>query len=125
MFLNLGGNSKLTALPTERPEIRRFYTQVLQYEQTKIADNIDTFRIGANFFLGVVYDDAALSMADRLKSLWLELLTDELRQLKSAIINFGVEELEYWDKDHFYFQAPGGQVFRLVDAQEDMSRWRR
>jgi hypothetical protein len=31
--------------------------------------------------------------------------------------NGGVKEVEYPDKSRFYFQAPGGQVFRL--APED------
>ena len=30
------------------------------------------------------------------------------------LVDFGVKEVEYPDKSRFYFQAPGGQVFRLV-----------
>jgi hypothetical protein len=45
--------------------------------------------------------------------------------LKRSILDFGIAEIEYWDKEHFYFQAPGGQVFRLAKIIEDMSKWQR
>ena len=34
-----------------------------------------------------------------------------------CLVEFGVKEVEYPDQSRFYFQAPGGQVFRL--ASED------
>jgi hypothetical protein len=34
-----------------------------------------------------------------------------------------VERGEHFN--HFYFQAPGGQVYRLISAGEDMSKWQR
>ena len=61
---------------------------------------------------------------------WFEVDLAELRApqpeaLKTRILEFGIEEVPFWDKEHFYFQAPGGQVFRLVGKTEDMSRWPR
>lgn len=64
-------------------------------------------------------------MSDRLKSIWLELRTDRLEDLKAKILQFGIKEIEYRDRDHFYFQAPGGQVYRLISTAEDMSKWQR
>jgi hypothetical protein len=40
--------------------------------------------------------------------------------MKQKILAFGVKKLEVPDP-HLYFQAPGGQVFRLVDINEDLS----
>jgi hypothetical protein len=40
-------------------------------------------------------------------------------------LEFGIEQVPFWDKEHFYFQAPGGQVFRLIGKTEDMSRRQR
>lgn len=118
MNISLGEHSKLTVPPSERERIRKFYRDILQCPVTKLSERIDVFKIGNNFSLGVMYDDSALSMAEHLKSIWLELCTDELDELKMKILNFGIKELEYWDKEHFYFQAPGGQVFRLADSSE-------
>jgi hypothetical protein len=121
--VSLGENSKLTALPSERDSIRKFYQDVLGCPQTRESERTDFFRIGSNFYLGVVYDDSALSVSDRVKSIWLELRTDNPEELKKKILRFGIQEIEYWDKEHFYFQAPGGQVFRLAGTTENMSKW--
>lgn len=123
--ISLGEHSKLTANPAERDRVRKFYTQVLGCPATKNSEQIDIFRIGSDFSLGVVYDDSALSEADGLKSIWLELRTSEPEALKARILEFGIQEVPFWDKEHFYFQAPGGQVFRLAGKTEDMSRWER
>jgi len=124
MSVSLGENSKLTVFPSEREQIRKFYREVLECPVTRESEKIDVFRIGTTFHLGVVYEESALRIEDRLKSIWLELCTDHLEELKQKILEFGIKELEYWDKEHFYFQAPGGQVFRLVGRTEDMSKWR-
>jgi hypothetical protein len=123
--LSLGESSKLTVLPLERDQIRKFYREVLGCPQTRESERADFFRIGTNFYLGVVYDDSALSMSDRMKSIWLELRTDRPDELKQEILKSGIKEIEYFDKEHFYFQAPGGQVFRLAGTTEDMSKWQR
>jgi len=83
---------------------------------------MDLVRLGGDFGIGVVYDDSALSASDRLNSIWLDLRTDDPEELKQKILAFGIKEIEFWDKEHFYFQAPGGQVFRLVGKTEDVSK---
>jgi hypothetical protein len=40
--------------------------------------------------------------------------------MKKRIVSFGVKVLDVPDP-HLYFQAPGGQVFRLVGIGEDLS----
>lgn len=123
--VSLGENSKFTANPSERDRIRKFYRDVLECPATKESERIDIFRIGSNFYLGVVYDNSALSAADALKSIWLDLRTGHPEELKRKIVKFGITGIEFWDKEHFYFQPPGGQVFRLVGTSEDMSEWQR
>lgn len=123
--VSLGDNSKLTALPSERDRIRKFYRDVLGCPATKESERIDIFRVGSGFYLGVVYDDSALGPSDGLKAIWLDLRTDRPEELRQKILDFGIKGIEFWDKEHFYFQAPGGQVFRLVGSSEDMSNWQR
>jgi hypothetical protein len=39
------------------------------------------------------------------------------------ITDFGVHRIDMPDAAHLYFQAPGGQVFRVVQRGEDLSRF--
>ncbi len=125
MKVSLGEHSKLTVNPSEQNNIRKFYQEILGCPATKKSKTIDVFKIGDKFYLGVVYDDSALSKEENMKSIWLELRTENPEELKNKILKFGIKEIDYWDKEHFYFQAPGGQVFRLADSGEDMSKWQR
>ena len=42
--------------------------------------------------------------------------------MKQRILDFGVRKLDVPDP-HLYFQAPGGQVLRLVGINEDLSTY--
>jgi hypothetical protein len=44
--------------------------------------------------------------------------------MRQKIINTGVTLIETPDP-HLYFQAPGGQVFRLVGIDEDLTQYER
>ena len=41
--------------------------------------------------------------------------------MRQKIIDFGVTVIDMPDP-HLYFQAPGGQVFRLVGIHEDLTK---
>ena len=78
----------------------------------------------AALFWGLFFsDDPAelLTEQDYLKATWLELKVDDLAQWKERLQRFGVTEIKYDDPSRFaepyarfFFQAPGGQVFRLA-----------
>jgi hypothetical protein len=42
--------------------------------------------------------------------------------MRQKILDFGVRKLDIPDP-HLYFQAPGGQVLRLVGINEDLSKY--
>jgi hypothetical protein len=42
--------------------------------------------------------------------------------MRQKILDFGVRKLDIPDT-HLYFQAPGGQVLRLVGINEDLSKY--
>jgi hypothetical protein len=44
--------------------------------------------------------------------------------MRQKIIHSGVRTIEVPDP-HLYFQAPGGQVFRLVGINEDLTKYER
>jgi hypothetical protein len=123
MTVKLGENSKITVAPTERDRVRCFYSDVLGCKVIPKKE-LDLVQFsGGNFFIGVVYDAAALSEPEMLKAVWLDIRTEDPMGLNEKILGFGLKEVKFWDKEHFYFQAPGGQVFRLVGSTEDMSKW--
>jgi catechol 2,3-dioxygenase-like lactoylglutathione lyase family enzyme len=115
--VSFGNNMKMSALASDRDRIQKFYRDVLGCEVTARQD-VDFIRFKNDFYIGVVYEKVPLRDADLLKAVWLEVRTARPQEMKKKILDFGIKELEHWDKERFYFQAPGGQVFRL--AGDDM-----
>jgi hypothetical protein len=56
------------------------------------------------------------------EAIYLELQADDVEALRQRIVDFGVKVLDMPDP-HLYFQAPGGQVFRLVGINENLSKY--
>jgi catechol 2,3-dioxygenase-like lactoylglutathione lyase family enzyme len=122
--VSLGTHSAVRVPRTERDRIRRFYRDVLSCTIMREGDQKDDIRMGGDFFLAFLYEDegVALDEDDFLKSIYLELKADDVEAVRKKIVAFGVRVLDVPDP-HLYFQAPGGQVFRLVGADEDLSRY--
>jgi hypothetical protein len=119
--VTFGTHAKQIARSSDRERIRAFYHDLLGFPLRQTG-RADFFKFGDSQSIGVIYDDTALSDQDLLKSIWLELETDDPAALKQKILKFGIAQIPYWDKEHFYFQAPGGQVFRLCGTHEDTSK---
>ena len=85
----------------------------------KTTDEVDRFQLDDAHFC-FVWQSTALDDIDFLKATYLELKTDNTEEMKQKILSFGVKKLDVPDV-HLYFQAPGGQVFRLVGINEDLS----
>lgn len=119
-----GNHSATRALLADREQIRAFYCGVLGGEITRAGDRKDDFRIGGNFFIAMLYEDPgiALDEDDYLRATYLELKANDVDTMRASIIAFGVKVLDNPDA-HLYFQAPGGQVFRLVGIDEDLSKY--
>ena len=120
---SIGNHAKFTARPVDRERIRRFYQDVLGCAITKRSNEVDFFMLGGDFFIAAIYEDRVLPEEEQVKAIWLELRSDYPAALSAEIRAFGVTELDTWEKDRLYFQAPGGQVFRVVGADEDLSRF--
>ncbi|WP_329654792.1 VOC family protein [Phenylobacterium sp.] len=118
-------HSKLTVKPSDQPAVRKFYREVLGVPQVRESQTADIFRLGPEFFMGVIYTPDAPTAEAMQDAIWLELATADPAAMKAKILAGGGKEIEYRDRDHFYFQAPGGQVFRLISDVEDMSAWER
>ncbi len=134
MFSN---HSAVRVRRTERERIRKFYRDVLGGTLTREFADKDDFRIGDGFYIAFLYGsgdgrtadtgvtyapDEALGDDDFLKAIFLELKTDNVDAMTQKILAFGVKVLDVPDP-HLYFQAPGGQVWRLVGTGENLSKY--
>jgi hypothetical protein len=45
---------------------------------------------------------------------WLELVVDDVERMKKRVLEAGLPRIEFSGNDHFYFEAPGGQVLRII-----------
>jgi catechol 2,3-dioxygenase-like lactoylglutathione lyase family enzyme len=129
----LGNHSSVLVPRQDRDRIRKFYCDVLGCKVTRELDRgghlelqKDDFQLGDNFYIAFLYGDFAdeSEFLRTGKSIYLELKSDNVEEMRQKIIDFGVKVLDVPDP-HLYFQAPGGQVFRLVGINEDLSKYER
>ena len=120
----LGNHSAVRVPRADRDQIRRFYRDVLGCEIIREGGQKDDLRLGGSFYITFLYENegVALDESGFLKAIYLELKTDHVEEMRRKIVAFGVKVLEVPDP-HLYFQAPGGQVFRLAGTGEDLSRY--
>ena len=122
--VTFGNHSAVIVPRKEQDRIRKFYCGVLGCTITRGSDQRDFLRMGDNFYIAFMYgDDADESELLRTgKSVWLEIKSDDVEEMRQKILDFGVRRLDIPDP-HLYFQAPGGQVLRLVSIDEDLSEY--
>lgn len=119
------GNHSAVRVPrAEKDRIRKFYRDVLGCEIMRMGDQKDDFRMGGNFYFAFLYEDEGVALDEDgfSKAIFLELKADNVEEVRKEIVAFGVKILAVPDP-HLYFQAPGGQVMRLVGIDEDLSRY--
>jgi catechol 2,3-dioxygenase-like lactoylglutathione lyase family enzyme len=121
--VSIGNHSKIIARREDQARIRAFYRDVLGCRLTKETPDVDFIRFDEGFFVAVLYQDDVLAADELRQSIWLELRTDDPGTLVDRITQFGVYRIEMPGAEHLYFQAPGGQVFRVVKRGEDLSRF--
>ena len=114
-----GNHTAVFAARSEQDRIRKFYCDVLGCKVRVKTEEVDRFQLDDLHFC-FVYQSTALDESNFLKTTWLELKADNTEEMKQKILAFGVKKLDVPDA-HLYFQAPGGQVFRLVGIDEDLS----
>jgi hypothetical protein len=117
-----GNHSSVIVPRQDRDNIRKFYCDVLGGQITKAQDERDFLRLGDDFYIVFLYGDVPdeSEFQRTARSVWLEIKSDDVEEVRRKILDFGVRKLEVPDP-HLYFQAPGGQCMRLVGIDEDLS----
>ncbi len=115
-MIALGPNSKITAPTSSRPALRAMF-DALGATRANPEPSIDVYSTGSGS-LGFMFvaDTEALTVAQMRLAPWLELVVADLGRATAALDAAGVQRLEYFDREHVYFVAPGGLVFRLAST---------
>jgi catechol 2,3-dioxygenase-like lactoylglutathione lyase family enzyme len=118
----LGNHASVIVPLKERGKIRQFYCDVLGGTLVKAEDERDFIRIGPASYIAFLYGDVpdVNDFSRTARTMWLELKSDNVEELGKKILEAGVRKLDVPDP-HLYFQAPGGQCWRLVGIEEDLS----
>jgi len=116
-MVHFGNHLKMNVPEPLRARSREFYAGLLECKvlESPRAD-LDLYEFGDGVVVGLFFVDApeAPSEAECLKGTWLEIKVDDPSFWKARLQAFGVREVEFPDPTRFFFQAPGGQVFRLA-----------
>ena len=126
---NIGRHHHLDVDEQFRTPTRALYEGILGGKLTSLRDNetaggavlphgadveVFTFDGGASVAFFYVPAGRALTPPQHLQAIWLEFEVDDVARTTDALARLGIEPFEYEDRTHPYFQAPGGQVFRLA-----------
>ena len=114
MATRLGRNQKWIVNPKYRPQMHELFCEVLGADPTEAAPGVEVYRLGNGEQIGVFYQDDALDEAAQRRGAWLELLVDDPVVTAGQLDGLGLQRIDYFDKEHVYFQAPGGPIFRLA-----------
>lgn len=112
----LGTNVRCVAAQEHREAIATFYTEVFGAKAIKPAPDLDVYAMDGGSNVGVYFvsaDEALTPQQQEAVGTWIELSVDDVQATAEELRRRGFEPLEYHDKEHLYFQAPGGQIFRL------------
>jgi hypothetical protein len=121
--LSLGTRAHFTAKPAVQDKLTSCFSTVLRcgpplvVNAPGVAGPILAFRFPNGGSVSVELSDDALDEHLARRGAWLEIQTDDVDTLKRRILDAGLEQIEYPATTTFYFFAPGGQVFGIVDPR--------
>lgn len=125
-MIALSNTIHLYARPNTREPLLAFFTDVLGLEVHEVTKAYlhspepmyaVTFANGAS--LSVEFTEDALSAEQAERGAWLELSTDDASSLQRKALEAGLKRVVHPKTPFFYVQAPGGQVFGIVENTAD------
>ena len=112
----IGLNHHLNVANILRQQTRALYEGVLGASVMSQRPDTEIFKFANGSRIGVSYVEPsqALTPEQHLKAIWLEFEVEDEKVTVAKLETLGMRPFEYFEKAHKYFQAPGGQVFRLA-----------
>lgn len=108
--------------PNSKERLIHFVTTILdcpvsRFDVPGIPAAIIAFRLPNGGSLSVEFTDDAMDEERVQLGAWLELVADDPEQLKQRVIDAGLPLVHHAGQEHFYFKAPGGQVFGIAGTR--------
>ena len=116
-MVQIGNHLKMNIPTALRQHTRDFYRGLLKCKpMDSPSADLDLYEFAGGEVLGFFFVDPAdaPTESDYLKATWLEIKVDDPAGWKTRLQAFGVREVEFPDPTRFFFQAPGGPVFRVA-----------
>lgn len=116
----LGSNIRCVAALEHREAIASFYTEVFGAKAIHPTPDLDVYAMEAGTHVGVYFVENGKALSPEQHEAvgtWIELAVTDVDGVSGQLKDRGFSPLQYHDQEHVYFQAPGGQVFRLAKAQ--------
>ena len=123
----LGARVHLFVQPAARPAFTTLFKDVLGCEVSELDFGLEhpillvRFDDGSAF--SVEFTDLAPNQTPEatddehaFRGAWIEFRTPDLEGTQAALREAGIPEFRHPGSQHAYFVAPGGQVFRILDA---------
>ena len=113
----LGKNMRWSAVEELQPKMRAFF-EVLNANLATPMPDLDLFTLSDGANIGVYYcpPSETLSHEQHRCAAWTELEVEDEAAATEQLAALDIHPFDYFDKEHNYFQAPNGQVFRLATA---------
>ena len=115
--IDFGIGISMPVKPNMRKKAEDFLSNVLGCSETLRNDNYTCFKFPNGQILGITPDQNASSEEEYENATWLEIASEDFERTKKRIKEFGVREVSGGMKGAFFFNLPGGAVFRLVSKE--------
>ncbi|MBZ0116595.1 MAG: hypothetical protein K8H88_06365 [Sandaracinaceae bacterium] len=110
----MGTNVKVIVSEAVRPKLGAMFEALGVLERKSPGPQIDVYTLHDGGNLGFFFQPEALDEHQLAGSVWLEVRVDDPDGAARALDALAIPRVDYMDKSHVYFRAPGGLVFRLA-----------
>ena len=120
MPIAMGDRAHIQVRPQVKAQLTRFFAEALGcgapvvMDTPGLAEPILAFRFPGGGSVSFEFSPDAPDERQARRGAWLEVRTDDTELLIARVLNAGVERIRHPATPTFYFVAPGGQVFGIV-----------
>ena len=115
--IDFGVGISMPVKPDSRSRAEDFLSKILGLKQTMKDESYTCFKFPNGQIIGITPDVNAPSEEEYENSTWLEIVSSDFLKTKAKILEFGVREVKGGMKEAFFFNLPGGAVFRLLSVE--------
>jgi hypothetical protein len=116
--IDFGVGISMPVKPELRERTEKFLAEILHLKQTLKSEHYSCYQFPNGQIIGITSDQNAPTELEYEQSTWLEIVTSDFDATKKRLIEFGVRRVNEEMKDAFFFNLPGGAVFRLISEKQ-------